>query len=202
MLLESHLQLVFKKKTNFVGSKTLNFNLKFVTCACKIERTMNKLKPFIDNILYETAIPIMLISQRDMSLFHEEPIEYIRKSDDLIETIYMPKVTCVNLIQYVCAYKSVKKQKKPDYLIPFLTFATNNMTMYNDEKQKNANPDWRIKEALLFAVGSLCGQIAEQKELNKSMEPMLMTHVMPELNSDQPFLRSRACWVYGEFGDY
>ena len=29
-----------------------------------------------------------------------------------------------------------------------------------------------------------------------------MTHVMPELNSDQPFLRSRACWVYGEFGDY
>ena len=114
----------------------------------------------------------------------------------------MPKVTCVNLIQYVCAYKSTKKAKKPDYLIPFLTFATNNMTMYNDEKSKNANPDWRIKEALLFAVGSLCGQIAEQKELNKSMEPMLMTHVMPELNSDQPFLRSRACWVYGEFGDY
>ena len=29
-----------------------------------------------------------------------------------------------------------------------------------------------------------------------------MTFVMPELISDQPFLRSRACWVYGEFGDY
>ena len=184
MLLESHLQLIFRKKTNFVGSKTLNFVIKFVTCSCKIERTMNKLKPFIDNILYETAIPIMLISHRDMSLFHEDPIEYIRKCDDLIETIYMPKITCVNLIQIVCAYKSVKKQKKPDYLFPFLTFATNNMTMYNDEKAKNGNPDWRIKEALLFAVGSLQEQIAEQKDLNAQMEPMLMTHVMPELGSD------------------
>ena len=34
------------------------------------------------------------------------------------------------------------------------------------------------------------------------MEPMLITHVMPELKSETPFLRSRACWVYGEFGDY
>ena len=109
MLLESHLQLIFRKKTNFVGSKTLNFVIKFVTCSCKIDRTMNKLKPYIDNILYETAIPIMLVSHRDMSLFHEDPIEYIRKCDDLIETIYMPKNTCVNLIQIVCAYKSIKK---------------------------------------------------------------------------------------------
>ena len=69
MLLESHLQLMFKKKTNFVGSKTLNFCIKFVTASCKIERTMLKLKPFMDNILYETVIPIMLVTHRDMSLF-------------------------------------------------------------------------------------------------------------------------------------
>ena len=69
MLLESHLQLMFKKKTNFVGSKTLNFVIKFITSSCKIERTMNKLKPFMENILYECVIPIMLISHRDMTLF-------------------------------------------------------------------------------------------------------------------------------------
>ena len=61
--------MMFKKKTNFVGSKTLNFVIKFVTSSCKIERTMLKLKPFIDNVLYETVIPIMLVSHRDMTLF-------------------------------------------------------------------------------------------------------------------------------------
>lgn len=34
------------------------------------------------------------------------------------------------------------------------------------------------------------------------MEPMLIQHIMPELTSSEPFLRSRACWLYGEFGSF
>jgi len=34
------------------------------------------------------------------------------------------------------------------------------------------------------------------------MEPMLHDHVLPELTSQQPFLRIRALWLYGEFGDF
>ncbi len=56
---------MFKRKTNFVGSKTLNFVIKLVSSATKVELTMNKMLPFLENILYETAIPMMLVSQRD-----------------------------------------------------------------------------------------------------------------------------------------
>jgi len=35
--------------------------------------------PFMDNILYETVIPLMLTSSRDIRLFEEDPIEFIRK---------------------------------------------------------------------------------------------------------------------------
>lgn len=79
MMLESHLQLMFKRKTGFVGSKTLNFNIKYVTSATKLQNTMNILKPFIDNILYETIMPIMLVTHKDVTLFNDDPIEYIRK---------------------------------------------------------------------------------------------------------------------------
>lgn len=34
------------------------------------------------------------------------------------------------------------------------------------------------------------------------MEPMFIAHVLPELQSSQPFLRLRACWLYGEFGEF
>jgi hypothetical protein len=78
-LCESHLQLMFKRKTHFIGSKTLNFVIKLVTAATKINRTMAKMLPFIDNILYETVIPLMLTSARDIRLFEEDPIEFIRK---------------------------------------------------------------------------------------------------------------------------
>lgn len=34
------------------------------------------------------------------------------------------------------------------------------------------------------------------------MEPMLLNNVLHELKSTQPFLQVRACWLYGEFGDF
>lgn len=79
MLLESHLQLLFKRKTEFVGTKTVSFAIKFINYAMKVERTMNNLKPFINNILYEIAIPIMLVTHKDADLFESDPVEYIRK---------------------------------------------------------------------------------------------------------------------------
>jgi len=97
-LCESHLQLMFKRKTHFVGSKTLNFAIKLVSAATKVPLTMSKMLPFMGTILYETAIPLMLVSKRDMALFTDDPIEYIRKQQDFMETIYMPKVTTVELV--------------------------------------------------------------------------------------------------------
>lgn len=64
-LCESHLQIMFRRKTHFVGSKTLNFVIKLVSSATKITLTMNKMMPFMDSILYETVIPLMLVSSRD-----------------------------------------------------------------------------------------------------------------------------------------
>jgi hypothetical protein len=47
-MLESHLQLLFARKASFVGSKCLNFCIKYVSAATKIERTMTKLKPIMN----------------------------------------------------------------------------------------------------------------------------------------------------------
>jgi hypothetical protein len=78
-LLESHLALVFKRKTVFVGTKALNFALKYINASINLDITMEKLKPFIENLLYETLIPIILITHKDVTLYKDEPIEYIRK---------------------------------------------------------------------------------------------------------------------------
>jgi len=40
---------------------------------------MKILKPFVENLMFETIIPIMLITHKDVVLFKEDPIEYIRK---------------------------------------------------------------------------------------------------------------------------
>lgn len=198
-LLESHLQLVFKRKQNFVGSKALNFALKYVSSSTKQEKTMDVLRPFVENLLYETVIPIMLISHKDVSLFKEDPIEYIRKQNDFAETCFAHKNTGVDMMTYLCTYTLKKTKKKaPVYLHKFLEFCVNNLGQY----QMQTNPDWRIKEAILLAIGSLYEPIMDRKDLKSMMEPMFITHVLPELQSPQPFLRLRACWLYGEFGEF
>ena len=118
---------------------------------------MATLKPYVENILYETAIPIMLVTQRDMQLFRDDPIEYIRKQEDFTETLYMPKNTTLDLLQYICMYKSggENSKEKPDYLFPFLNYAVSNLKTYKQHQQQGINLDWRIKEALLCAIGHL-----------------------------------------------
>ena len=45
----------------------------------------------------------------------------------------MPKNTTCDLLQLICQYKTNKKRKeKPDYLMPFLNFASQNMQQYSD----------------------------------------------------------------------
>ena len=127
MLLESHLKLVFKKKTNFVGSRTLNFNLKLIKQSIKIAGLKEKLIPFVDTILYEIVIPLLIMSNKDIQQFEEDPIEYIRSLFDFLESIFMPKNTTIELLVGICNIKPQKGRKvKPTYLVPFLTFATNN----------------------------------------------------------------------------
>jgi len=39
--------------------------------------------------------------------------------------------------------------------VPFLGFASDNMQQYASALAQGAQPDWRVKEALLYTIGSL-----------------------------------------------
>ena len=88
---------------------------------------MAMLKPFVENLLYETVIPIMLVTHKDVTLYKDDPIEFVRKQLDFTETLFSPKNTVMDLLIYLCTYKSNKKNKRPDYLHNFLQYCVNNL---------------------------------------------------------------------------
>lgn len=59
---------------------------------------------------------------------------------------------------------------KPEYLHKFLGFAIQNLEQYNLKIQSEEGADWRIKEALMFSIGTLKDEIDSQKDLKKQME--------------------------------
>jgi hypothetical protein len=52
---------------------------------------MNQIKPVAENILYECIIPIMFVTQKDITQFQTDPIEYIRSQYDFQEATYQAK---------------------------------------------------------------------------------------------------------------
>ena len=73
----------------------------------------------------------MYITHKDVTLYKEDPIEFVRKQNDFTETLFSPKNTVVDLLTYLCQYKSVKKAKRPDYLHKFLQFCVNGLNEYS-----------------------------------------------------------------------
>jgi len=90
--------------------------------------------------------------------------------------------------------KNKKKKGKPLFLQPFLQYAVKNLNEYNSQFSMGNKPDWRIKEALMYSIGSIRDEILDQKELkNEQLEQMLATFILPELQSPIAALRLRAC---------
>ena len=163
-LLESHLQLLFSRKQNHVGSKALNFSIKFLSASTKLENTMEKMRPFVENILYDTIVPILFITHKDLQQYENDPIEYIRAQYDFTETMFHPKNQVQDLLMYLCKYSSEKKKKgkkrpRPDYLHQFLEFTVKNLNEYAEKINSGQGADWRIKEALMFAILTLRDEI-------------------------------------------
>lgn len=92
---------------------------------------MKVLLPLVPTILYEIVIPTMMVSHKDITLFKEDSIEFIRKQNDFTESLFSPKNTVVDLLISLCSYKSTKKSKRPDFLMPFLEFCVNNLNQYS-----------------------------------------------------------------------
>ena len=164
-LLESHLTNLLNRRSAFVGAKALNFAIKFTSASTKLANTMEKLKPFVQLILHDTVVPILYVTTRDLEQFETEPIEYIRAQYDFQETLFQPKNQIQDLMCYLCKYSSIKKKKgkkkapKPDYLGGFLQFALDNLNTYATNLQAGTPTDWRIKEALMFAIGTIRDEI-------------------------------------------
>ena len=202
------MQILFAKKTQFVGSKALNFAIKFTSASTKQQITMDEIKPYVEDILQNIVVPIMFISEQDVESFTNEPIEYIRSQYDFTETMLQPRNQVQDLLQYLCKYSSEKPKKskkgkrvdpKPDYLFGYIQWAVKNLREYDEMVAAGQNPDWRIKEALMYTIGTLRDEIMNQKTMKNEMEQMLVTFVLPELKNAQPFLRQRACQTYGVF---
>lgn len=76
-LTQSHLNIVLSSQNHFVGTKSLCISLKFLAQSFNYKVPREMIKPEIDNILQQIALPLFVTSEKDHKSFMEDPIEFI-----------------------------------------------------------------------------------------------------------------------------
>jgi hypothetical protein len=147
----------------------------------------------INTILFEISLPLMLINESEYSLWSENAIEYVRLQVDQSNAFNVKQIV-KTLVKSICGIKQTRGQKVSQYLQNYLQVLASNL--------EQSNSDFRIKEAIFHSLGNLKELISRSMDMQKSIEPLMQQYVFQELTSENPFLRARACWLYGQFGSF
>jgi hypothetical protein len=125
-LCQSHLKILVDRKTQFVGTKTLNSSLRFVAIALSKAKMRKLCNPHIQTILYELTLPLLLITELEFNLWNENSIEYVRLQVDNSNE-WNVKRTNQEMIKAICNIRQTRKNKISDYLTNYLSLLVENL---------------------------------------------------------------------------
>ena len=84
--------MLLARKSQFVGTKTLNSALRFVATALGKAKMRRLCAEHVHTILFELTLPLLLISQNEFTLWDEDAVEYVRLQVDM-SNVYNVKRT-------------------------------------------------------------------------------------------------------------
>eukprot|EP00752_Nemacystus_decipiens_P010988 g9765.t1 len=183
--------LALRPRGEFCTDRVVHACLVFVGPATELSHTFKLLKPHLDFLLFQAIFPELALSESDIQAFEEDPHEFIHKTNDPSEDYLSPRVPAVNCIIDLAKYRG------KDILPRLLSYTQNVLTTYAATPE--AQRDYRAKDSALVALGSLASVLLRSKKYSKSLETLVVQHVLPEFQSPVGFMRYRACWMIERF---
>lgn len=189
-----------------LSPRVANLALLYLETAVSIGLTYKVIKPSLHPLITSVIFPYLCITEADLALWEEDPVEYVRKSHNVLEDFNTPRAAACSLL-YVMV-----KLRRSTVLPQLMTFLIHVLDQYSavrdlpvDQSSQTVHPDCsrhdlaRRKDGALLAIGTIRDTLAAHQQAPHHLQMLLQQHVLPEFQSDIPFLRSRACWLYGQF---
>jgi len=193
--MEAHLYIISKKE-KFVGRKALYFSLRYIELFVQNKDTCKLIEEHMKTLLHDYLIPLMSMNVQDAIEFQNNAGESIRKelTDDPSHSDNCPKVAAKGLLVELCSYKPDSSFKMPVLLEDFLHLCVEHL----NECKRDPTIDFRLKDATLFALYSICPVIEKHENLLEGLEDLLTEHVQWELSGQNDFLKARSMLCYNE----
>jgi hypothetical protein len=105
---------VLNVKNQYLTDSVLNFYLKFITQSIKFEPLVREFRPeLIGKIMIQVCLPLLGNKESDLETWNDDPIEFIRKSEDEIKAYYSKKTSATSLILSLC---------EKGFIVPFFNY--------------------------------------------------------------------------------
>jgi hypothetical protein len=108
----------------------------------------------------------------------------------MMDEYYSAKVAAMQIIVDLGKYRSSK------HLNFIMQFLASKLLAY----QQSTNKNYAEKDGVLLVIGWLESKL-KSKAWKAQLEPMIVSHILPEFESPAPFLRAKACWIFGQYYD-
>lgn len=184
---------VLKVKTQggYVTERVVHQSLTYISTSIDSAVHYKTLKPHLPFLIQEVILQQMMLTPADLSLWHQDPHEFIRRSLDLMSEFLDARMAAIGLLNDMIAYRTRDTLQ--------LTINTIEHVFDTYEKAEPSQRNYLLKEGAMRMFGGIKKLMLSKKEFRDGIENMMIRHVLPEFQSQHGFLRARACAVVREY---
>ena len=191
--LQSYMQLLATLSGGgYLPDRIINLALQFLTTALSHGNTYKLMKPHMETLMFNVVFQIVCFNQVDAELWEEDPQEYIRRGNDIIEEMYSPRAAAINFLVEVCRCRTKENMPK---LMGFIVH------IYTRCNELGANAPHPELAGALHLIGSLQEKLKTTPGYMEQLEPMLTAHVLPSFQSPHGHVRAKAAWCAGVYAE-
>lgn len=192
-VLRHYLQEIEKwvAKTAWLSRPCLSHTLVFLDECCRPKEMWTHLRPHMTNLVTHLVFPVLCLSEEDIEKFEDEPEEYLHRKLNFYEEVSAPDVAATNFL--VSLTKARRKQT-----FEILKFVNDVVNEY--EQAAEGSKNHIAKEGALRMIGTLAPVLLGKKSpIADQVEYFLVRYVFPDFESQQGYLRARACDTIEKF---
>lgn len=151
--------------------------------------TYKHIKPHMDFVLFQVIYPNLFLPPEDVELLQDDPIEFVRKIHSASMEFIDVRTSTVSLLECLVKYR------EKDCLPSLLAFVQSRLEEYAAATGPTKEALHGHKDAALMMIGAIAMTLMKSPQYKAVIEPFLVSHVVPDMQSSSVLVRYRCLWV-------
>jgi importin-7 len=137
--------LAIKSRGGYITEEVHRQCLGFMKSSIEMAPTYKLIKAHLDFVLFDMIMPTLSLSDSDIELFNNDPVEFVRKVNNPTEDWLDPRVAATDLLE------SLVHLRTKDTMGRVLAWFTEKLAIYDQEPDMHKK-NYKLKDAILVAM--------------------------------------------------